>query len=165
MKNKLNAGESFFLAKSDLPFEWNLFKCKDKQGKLSVYCVREFNACLCREGEKRGAARLSRPLHHRMNSDSAVSGNIHLHAERLIGMPHSILHAFNTFQFCAVQTWCDTSQHPHHTLMPPPPRKKTWTQNPQFNFLNKEVNSKLKCIAGGFFFEKKTNNTLIKPTW
>lgn len=40
-----------------------------------------------------GAAQPSRTLHHRLNSDSAVSGNIHLHAERLIGMPHSILHA------------------------------------------------------------------------
>lgn len=46
-------------------------------------------------------ARPSRQQRHRANSDSAVSGNIRVHAGKLMGMPHSILHAVSTFQFNA----------------------------------------------------------------
>lgn len=82
----------------------------------------------------------SRTLHRRVNSDSAVSGNIRLRAEKLIGMPHSILHAFNTFQFNAGRM-CVTSKHPHHFLH----ETKTWI--PQFNKYNIEtIILKKNCI-------------------
>lgn len=80
----------------------NLFNGEDETRSgldelTPCHCV-----CVCMWGEaerERRVAQPSRTLHHRVNCDSAVSGNIHLHAERLIGMPHNILHAFNTFQF------------------------------------------------------------------
>lgn len=46
-------------------------------------------------------ARPSRQQCHSANSDSAVSGNICVRAGKVMGMPHSILHALSTFQFNA----------------------------------------------------------------
>lgn len=84
--------------------------------KNLFYCANYVFGFLTKERRGGGFTALpSRMLHRRVNSDSAVSGNIRLRAEKLIGMPHSILHAFNTFQFNAGQM-CVTSKHPHHFL-------------------------------------------------
>lgn len=68
--------------------------------------------CVGKEREREmGASQLCTMLHHGVDPDSAVSGNIHLHAERMIGMPQSILCAFNTFQSCENVPATQTHMH------------------------------------------------------
>lgn len=132
-------------------FEWNLVKRRKRQSfvALKAGCLwssvlwvscGSLHAC-----EVRGAAQHSRTLRQRVNSDSAVSGNIHLHAETLIGMPHSILHAFNTFHFSAGLTVVHyKKKHPYVNVTLKEKKPTVKLQNKQ---LNKK--KKIKCILEG----------------